>query len=66
MFLVEKLRHCCNNCCDSGKGNVEMILRKVSSSSRKRFLWLGSNGDALSLQTIRTGSQSLTSFILTW
>ena len=65
-FRVEKLRHCCNNTWASDMGSVEIILRNVSSSSRYSDLWFGNiEESALSLHTIRTGSQSFTSFILT-
>lgn len=64
-FRVEKLRHCCNSSCESDMGSVEIILRNVSSSSRYNDLLLGDIGETLSLQTIRTGSHSFTSFFLT-
>ena len=43
-------------------GNVEMIRKKVCSSSRCNDLLLG---ETLSLHTSSTGSQSCTSFLLT-
>lgn len=61
---VQKLRHWCNNSCASDIGRVEIILKNDSSSSWITDLW--PIGETISLQTFNTGSQSLTSFILTW
>jgi hypothetical protein len=44
-------------------GNVEIIRKNVSSSSRYNDLLLA--GETLSLHTTKTGSQSSTSFLLT-
>lgn len=65
-FRVEKLRHRCSNSWASDMGNVEMIRKNVSSSSRYNDLLLGEIGETLSLHTTKTGSQSSTSFLLTW
>lgn len=62
-FRVEKLRHFCSNSWASDMGRVEIIRRNVSSSSRYNDLLL--TGEK-SLQTTKTGSQSSTSFLLTW
>ena len=63
---VENPRHCCSSSWASGTGKVEMIWRNASSSSWQLVDFWKCIGWTMSRQTFRTGSQLLTSIILTW